>query len=543
MARSLGDPSTEFNERELEILRRIAEGQSNREIADQLFLSVNTVRWYNKQIYEKLDTHSRTTAIARARTLGLLTADGDGAIDGDGANDRNSAGCDVERFADDGGGAAGVDELEAIGPSSTPSNLPSQLTPFIGRERDMAELAAQFADPAVRLLTILGPGGMGKTRLSQEFARGRLAEFQHGVYWIALAPVTAEGEDAHTAVMNTLASTLHITLHAGADPEAQIATYLHNRRMLLVIDNFEHLLSAAGIVRRILESAPGVKVIATSREALGLYGEVVYALAGLAVPERDAADPWAYDSIKLFLQTARRVRGDFTPDEGDLGEIARICTLADGLPLGIELAAAWVRSLSLSEIREQLENGLDILESRTHNIRHVFDRSWCLLAESEQVAFARLSIFRGGCTREAIQSVTGASLRMIASLVDKSLLWHLPDGHYAMHELLRQYATEQLDRLSGEEAVQTRHCDYYAALAGRWGRGVQGLQQLEGLEILEQEYQNIHAAWQYAAQHGREEALKELLEMWYFFDIRALARGEELFRTAAASVEGLTRAV
>lgn len=503
--------SSMFNERELEILRRIAEGQSNREIAADLHISLNTVRWYNKGIYDKLDTHSRTAAIARARALGLLEPEADS--------------------------AAPLDP-----PALT--NLPAQLTPFIGRERETAELQCLLDNPDIRLVTILGPGGIGKSRLAHRLAHENLQAFRHGVFWIALAPVQANPDNAYESVVTTIANTLHITLRVGIEPETSILNYLRDREMLLAIDNFEHLLGGAQFLSRILEAAPSVKILSTSREALGVYGEAVYLLTGMAVPERELSpEVEAYDAVKLFLQTARRVHRDYDPDEAELSEITRICKLVEGLPLGIELAAAWVRSLSVYEIREQLEQGLDILETRSQNIRHVFDRSWHLLSQAEQIAFARLSVFRGSFTRDAIEAVTGARLRMITSLVDKSLLWRLPDGTYAMHELLRQYATEKLDLLPDQSALLARHCDYYAAYAGQWGRALNNQQQIEGLEALEKAYQNVHAAWDFATRHRREKAVKELLEMWYFFDIRSRWReGLELFNAASESVEGLTRA-
>ncbi len=499
----------EFNERELEILHRIAQGQTNQEIADELYLSLNTVRWYNKQIYSKLGIHSRTGAIARAREHGLL---------------------DVEPMP--------PEALTAL-PDTQYTNLPTSVTPFIGRRQELDEISQLLGNSAVRLLTIIGPGGIGKTRIAQQAARRQLGQYEQGVYLISLAALRVPHENAYEAVLHALTSTLHISVYGDHEAEAQLLNYLRHKHMLLVMDNFEHLLEGAEIVDHILQAAPDVKVLTTSRETLGVYGEVVYQLTGMSTPERETSeDVFSYDSIKLFMQSAARARADFAPAPDELQQITQITQLVEGLPLGIEMAAAWVRSLSLGEILEELRQGLDILESRAHSIRGVFDRSWRLLTPAEQKAFAQMSVFRGGCTREAAQAVTGGNVRMLKSLVDKSLLWHLPDGYYAIHELLRQYAAEKLQAMPGIEALAERHCEYYANFAGHWGRALSKRQQVEALEALEREFENIRAAWVYAAEQGHEEAIKELIDMQFFFDIRGRwQEGNELFDLSAEHLE------
>ena len=495
-----------LGERELEILQLIAAGQSNRQIADTLYLSQNTVRWYNKQIYSKLHVNSRTLAVARARELGVLGRDS--------------------------GAEANEQAVDAI----PLTNLPAQLTAFVGREQELDELLQLIQDEAVRLVTIAGPGGMGKTRISQEVARGQVGHFRDGVYLVELAPVQADRDQAYQAVLNTIATTLHITL--GEDPESQVLTYLSRKQMLLLVDNFEHLSHGADILAHILAAAPDVKVLTTSRNVLGLYGEAVYHLDAMAMPAADdAEDADAYDAIQLFIQSAQRVNADFEPARQDLRWIAQICALVEGLPLGIELAAAWARSLSLPEILDELKQGLDILETRANNIRSVFDRSWALLTDDEQTAFVCMSIFPGGCTRDAAQTVTGASLRMLTSLVDKSLLWHLPDAHYAMHELLRQYAAEKFEHLPEADSVLQRHCAYYAAFAGQWGRALTQGQQADALAAIEREFDNIRAAWHYAARMSDDDALKDLIDLAYFFDMRGRwQEGNELFNLAMPQV-------
>lgn len=507
-----------FNERELEVLRLIAEGWSNREIADELIVSVNTVRWYNKQIYSKLGVHSRTLAIARARDMGLLEID----------SVVSTAG-------------ASVSEPEPAALPVIRHNLPTQLTAFVGRQRELDELTRLLSDPDTRLVTLIGPGGIGKTRVAIEASRTQIEQFEQGVYLVELAPVDAGDSVAFFSatvsdfVVSAVAEALGFSFYAGSRPIRQLLDFLRDKHLLLVMDNFEHLLAGADVVNAMLQAAPGLKVLVTSRETLGIYGEVVYALGGLPLPDKRADS----DSLRLFVQSARRARPDFALDESNQAQAAHICRLVDGFPLAIELAAAWVRSLSLQEIVDELAQGLDILETRAHSLRATFDRSWDLLTEREQQVFAILSIFQGGCTREAAEAIAGADARMLTTLVDKSLLWYGAEGRYTLHELLRQYGSEKLHRVADVDGLRNRHCEYYAAYAGRWGRALRQGQQAGGLKAIEAEIENIRAAWRWAVQHGKAEAMSDLTETWFFFDIRCRwYEGNELFGTALENWAG-----
>ncbi len=508
-----------FNERELEVLRLIAEGWSNREIADELIVSVNTVRWYNKQIYSKLGVHSRTLAIARARDMGLLQMDS----------------------AVTAASSAPAESEPVPSPPVIRHNLPTQLTPFVGRKRELEEITELLNDADTRLVTLIGPGGIGKTRLAIEAARTRIDHFQDGVYLVALAPLDATdsvaffGTTMSDFIVSAVAGALGFSFYAGSKPARQLLDFLRDKHLLLVMDNFEHLLAGADVVNAMLQAAPGLNVLVTSRETLGIYGEAVYALNGLPLP---GARPDS-DSLRLFAHSARRARPDFALDEANHEQVARICQLVDGFPLAIELAAAWVRSLSLPEIVNELTRGLDILETRAHSIRATFDRSWNLLSEQEQRVFAILSIFQGGCTREAAEAVAGAGTRMLTTLVDKSLLWYGPEGRYTLHELLRQYGAEKLPQGVDIDTLRERHCAYYAAYAGQWGRALRQGQQAEALRAIEQEIDNIRAAWRWAVQHGKADALSDLTEIWFFFDLRCRwYEGHEWFGTALESWAG-----
>ncbi|HSR29272.1 MAG TPA: protein kinase, partial [Anaerolineae bacterium] len=355
-------------------------------------------------------------------------------------------------------------------------NLPAQATPFVGREAELAELACLLAEPQARLITILGAGGMGKTRLALEAGAGALDGFEDGVYLVPLAPLQSA-----QAIVPAVARAVGLSFSDDGEPRDQLLDHLNPRTMLLLLDNFEHLLAhptvpathghgklgdgdGAGLVDDLLSAAPGVKVLATSRLRLNVQGEQLFHLLGMEVPHGEAtADAGAYSAVKLFVQGARRVRPGFELAGRDQQYVARICRLVAGMPLAILLAAAWVELLSPEEIEGEIAASLDFLETdlrdvpeRQRSIQAVFDYSWNLLGERERAVFAGLSVFRGGFLREAAQAVTGATLRELKALVDKSLLHRTPTGRYEIHELLRQYGLEKLVQRGELEALRQR---------------------------------------------------------------------------------------
>jgi predicted ATPase/DNA-binding NarL/FixJ family response regulator len=418
--------------------------------------------------------------------------------------------------------------------------LPAQPTPFVGRAAELADIHRLLADPTCRLLTLLGPGGMGKTRLALEAAG--CVTYPDGVYFVPLQAVSAP----EYIVMAT-ADAVGIPLFQGGEPWQQVQNALRDKCLLLVMDNFEHLLEGAGLVSELLAAAPDVKILATSREALNLQEEWLYTVAGMAYPGSPAADSGAledYSAVRLFAQSARRQRPDFSLEDERDG-VLRICGLVEGMPLGLELAAAWVRSLSCCEIADEIERGLDFLETHSRNMparhrsmRAVLEHSWRLLTPAEQDTFKRLSVFRGGFTREAAQAVSDASLRLLSALVDKSLLrWDAAGGRYDLHELVRQYGAEQLAATPEHERdAHDRHCTYYAGwLNGLWPV-LQGEGQKAGFEQIDTELKNIRAMWEWAIAERREADLNAALHsLWYYYDTRSLYReGEAAFERAAA---------
>ena len=356
-------------------------------------------------------------------------------------------------------------------------NLPAQVTTFVGREALLAEIGERLADPACRLLTLVGPGGSGKTRLALEAASRRLDGYEHGIFFVSLAPL-----DAVESIVPAVAQALAFSFHGEGEPKAQLLAYLRNKQILLILDNYEHLLSPTlpspplggiegGIepVTDILHTAPDVHILVTSRSRLSVRGESIFPIEGMDVPSLPSpgSEPQLhgrgttggvrrrgegdYSAVKLFLDGARRAQPGFGLTEENVADVVRICRLVEGMPLGILLAAAWAGTLTPAEIAAEIEHGLDFLTSdwrdmpaRQRSVRAVFDHSWSLLTAQQREVSKALSAFRGGFTRWAAERVVGASLRDVTALVDRSLLHHMPGGRYEVHELVRQYAAEKL---------------------------------------------------------------------------------------------------
>ena len=487
--------------REQDILELLSEGFSDQQIAQQLVLSVGTVKWYNKQIYSKLQVKNCSEAgrIAKQTRLPHET-------------------------------------LAAALPAHPTHNLPAQLTPFIGRKEEMAELKLLLASN--RLLTITGPGGIGKTRLALHLAESQLDVFSDGVFFVPLAPLAPLENIAWT-----VADHINLRFNPSANAEQQLFDYLHARSLLLVLDNLEHLLSNAGLVKAMLQAAPHIKVLVTSRERLNLYGENVYPLSGMALPgSQPSLTAVDNEAVELFITSVRRNLPRFAPDESQLEQIVHICQMVGGMPLGIELAAVWVETLSLQEIAQEIEKSLDFLSRqyadvppRHLSIRAAFDHSWRLLNNEERVTFSQLSVFRGGFTQEAAAQVLGVRADELLSLLNKSLLaFDRAAGRYQIHELLCQYAQEKLDQTGQADAISDAHMRYYAGLMERLTLDLKGAKELDILEEIEADLENIRSAFGRAGQTRNQVALEALLEPLYLFCfIRSrYQEGDELFRQA-----------
>ncbi|MGB7859210.1 MAG: adenylate/guanylate cyclase domain-containing protein [Acidimicrobiia bacterium] len=403
------------------------------------------------------------------------------------------------------------------------NNLPEQLTELIGRESELAELKKLLTE--TRLLTVLAPGGTGKTRLAIQAAADLASEYPDGVFFIALADLSTSGD-----ILQAVAEGVGAAFSSDDDPQTQLLEYLSSRQQLLVFDNFEHLTDATRIVSEILLAAPRVRVIATSRSKLNLTGEAVMPLLGLGTSWDTPETALQTSGMRLFLDAAHQANPGMRIETSDLEPLSEILRLTGGMPLAILLAAAWVDVLSVSDIAAEIAKSLDFLETslgdvpdRHRSIRAVFDYSWGLLNKAEKDAFAALSVFRGGFTREAAEAVAGASLRDLANLANKTLVAPNPGtGRFSIHELLRQYAEAELAKLPARDrTVRDCHADYYAELCEDAVALFTVGDQIGGLATIEQDLDNIRPAWRHQVATGNGAGIdKMVVGLWLIHESR-----------------------
>ncbi|MDQ3396908.1 MAG: AAA family ATPase, partial [Deinococcota bacterium] len=418
----------------------------------------------------------------------------------------------------------------------TRHNLPVLLTSFVGRDQELLEIADVLTRSGGRLLTLHGPGGIGKTRLALRAACQQLEgePFLDGVFFVPLDAVTAP--DFMTA---SIAEALGLSPKDG-DALTSLKRHIAARRVLLVLDNFEHLMPASRLLPELLKACPNLTLIVTSRERLNLEAEWVLPLAGLPVPgDGVAVDDAQYaDALNLFIQRAKRARLSFSLMDSDLPHALTICRLVEGYPLGLELAAAWVKLLSLAEIARELETGLyslstslqDVCE-RHGSIRAVFEHSWKLLNVTEQAVLRKLAVFKGGFKREDAATVAGATLSILAKLVDKSLLRVLPGGRYDQHALLHQFTAAKLaEHPEEQQAVQKEHAACYFRFLEAQGKEVRGSKGKTALVALDEEFENIRVAWRQAVSDHDTEKLQKAPYLTPYLDSRArFQEGARLF--------------
>lgn len=387
-------------------------------------------------------------------------------------------------------------------------DVPTASGPLVGRELEVQRVLELLADPECRLLSIMGPGGIGKTRLALEVASRAGSVFEDGVCFVPLVTV-----DEPARMADAIAGRLGISL-SDSDPEAQLIRGLAARSLLLVLDNLEHLLGGVDLVARIVDSAPSVKVLATSRERLRLRAEWAFPLSGLAYPPagpEDALDHehQNYGAVELFVQSARRVRRGFRLDAASQRPVMRICRAVGGMPLALELAAGWLDTLPLADVAVEVEREIDLLETtasdvqeRHQSMRVVFESSWTRLSEEERSIVARLSIFAGSFGRESAAAVAGADLRSLRSLVSKSFV-ALEDDRHVMHELLRQLAAKALQSDAQQRVItEERYANHFLERLEHELPNFKGPEQRAVLARIARDLPNIERAWRSALERS-----------------------------------------
>ena len=417
-----------------------------------------------------------------------------------------------------------------------PNNLPLQPTPLVGREREVAEITDRVRSEEVRLLTLTGPGGTGKTRLALQAAADLLEEFEDGVFFVALATITDP-----ELVPSTIAGPLGVKESAEQPLIESLKSYLQEKHLLLVLDNFEQVVQEAPVVGELVAACPKLKALATSRTPLRLYSEQEYPIPPLALPDPKLLPPvkvlTQYEAVRLFVERARAVKADFSVTNENAPAVAEICARLDGLPLAIELAGARIRMLSPQAMLTRLGNRLKLLKggardlpTRQQTLRGAIDWSYDLLEEEEKTLFGRLSVFSGGRTLEAIEEICDPegdldALEGVESLLQKSLLRREEgvggESRFVMLETVHEYARERLE--ASDEAEETRrlHAEYFLALAEEAEPELSGADQLACLERLEAEHDNLRAALSWSLEKEPETALRLAGALARFWEMRA----------------------
>jgi predicted ATPase/DNA-binding SARP family transcriptional activator len=404
-------------------------------------------------------------------------------------------------------------------------NFPIQTPAFVGREQELEELEQLVKSPDNRMISLIGPGGIGKTRLATQFAAQAAHYFPDGVYFISLASIQKPD-----FIPTLLAEALKFTFYGPGDQMEQLVKYLHSMKVLLVIDNFEHLrLEGAKLMAILLGRTHQLKIVVTSRERLNMISETILEVHGLPFPATsDTEDIDKFTSVKLFIHNAQRIYPRF-PYENNLAEIAGICRQVNGIPLGILLASSWVRVFSCQEIASEIGKNIDFLSStapdfdpRHRSLRAVFDQSWELLAEHEQQILRRLSIFSAGFSAHAAQQVCDATQLSLAVFADKSVLYHRQDNRYEMLETFQQYAANKLASDPAElEATKNKYCEYYINFCIQKHLHLNTTDQAAAFNEMTAEIENIRAAWHLMVDLDRWDAIDRLKEPLLAYHVMA----------------------
>jgi predicted ATPase/serine/threonine protein kinase len=424
-----------------------------------------------------------------------------------------------------------------------PSNLPAQLSSFVGREQNVEELCHLLRQPSVRLLTLLGPGGIGKTRLSIQVATTLLDEYEDGVFFIPLAPLNQT-----EAIIKELAQSLNIQEDPATPLLESIKNYLQARQMLLVFDNFEHLLETAPLLNELLTASARLKILVSSRESLFIYGERTYTVPPLDLPEPNDGIALILKSsaVRLFIERVQALQPEFRFADNDASNVVKICRQLEGLPLALELAAARVRDMTLQDIAAQLSQRLDLLSkgqrdlsSRQRTMRGTIEWSYRLLSAAEQAVFARLAVFEGHFFEQAAQAVS--NFTDLSAFKNKSLLQQSENQSYSMLAVLREYAMERLIESGELKSTQEKHAKYYAEWLELSREHLNGRHQLEWFSRLKVEEYNLQATLEWSLQQDIERAARMAGSLWRYWSTQSLlSEGQRQLDLILAHAEKLS---
>jgi predicted ATPase/DNA-binding SARP family transcriptional activator len=424
-------------------------------------------------------------------------------------------------------------------------NFPILSPPFIGREAELESLHSLIASPEVRLISLIGPGGVGKTHLAVQFASQTAETFPDGIYFTSLTSIQ---EPDYMPIL--LADVLKFSFYGPTNHIEQLAKYLHRMQLLLVIDNFEHLQSeGAKFLALLLANTHSLKILVTSRERLNLIAESVIDVHGLPVPvSSHDADAEDYSSVKLFLHNARRIFPEFSY-KNNKESVIQICQLVNGIPLGILLASSWVRVFSCQEIASEIKKNIDFLttnapdlDPRHRSLRAVFDNSWKLLSNDEQSLIRKLSIFRAAFTPSAVSEICAGTPLLLSVCADKSLLNKLPDGRYEMLATFNQYASGKLEEFADESLItKEKFCEYYADFCAKKQIELNTPIQRSALIEMISEIENIRIAWSWMVDSDRWDLIdkcKHPLQAYHII-LGNYIQGREFYRTALLKLSRL----
>jgi tetratricopeptide (TPR) repeat protein len=424
-------------------------------------------------------------------------------------------------------------------------NLPAQTTRFVGRQRELAKLAALLEQPDCRLLTLVGLGGVGKTRLGLELVAKQLESYRDGVWFVPLA-----GVGSPDLLISSIAGALQLSFSGSGDPKEQLGDFLREKELLLLLDNFEHLVEGAVLLEELLEVAPAVRMLVTSRIALELSAEWLFDLEGLSYPPVDTEEPLtSFDAVKLFINRAERLSSTFVPQGDTLQAVAELTRKVEGLPLALELAASWTRSLSVPQLLTELAKSFDVLSGqlrdlpeRHRSLRTVFDYSWERLGEGERQALAKLSIFPGGFTLEAAERVADVHLALLLNLINHSLLRRSLDERYTIHELVRQYAANL--GAGSEPHLENKFSSYYLELIVHHEDELRGPAPKRVLREIALEIDNLRLACRLALEHDDWTLLGTALTgvRTFFHRAELFQEGEYFFEYIVARLEAYPQA-